>query len=117
MKVDWKKELKNLRLSKTELTSSLSQRCKHVNSTTTKGETRTITKSRVQGQLNHSQSKTKDKPILVRQIMYDEHWAEKQIYAFTVWLNQTFYPAEYSMYTDCIGDKNDSRIPNSNCIE
>ena len=39
--------------------------------------------------------------------MYDENWAEKQIYAFTVWLNQTFYPAEYSMYTGFIGDKND----------
>ena len=107
MKVNWKEELKNLRLSKTKLTSSLPQRGKDVNSTTTKAKTRTITKSRIQGQTKRSQLKTKDKPILVRQIMYDENWAEKQIYAFTVWLNQTFYPAEYSMYTGFIGDKND----------
>eukprot|EP00505_MAST-04D_sp_SCG-Rhode-Island_P003792 Stramenopile-MAST_4_protein_3792 len=36
----------------------------------------------------------------VRRILYDEHWAEKQVLGFTAWLNHTFYPAEDSMLAD-----------------
>eukprot|EP00943_MAST-04B_sp_MAST-4B-sp1_P006218 g6218.t1 len=57
------------------------------------------------------------KNICVRRVLYDENWAEKQIYGFTVWLNHTFYPAEYDMYAENDNIDNNSqeaRIVNNN---